>query len=150
MILNGTDVSREIRMPEISICASDVSSLPAVRQYLLDMQRSFAKKYNVIMDGRDIGTVVLPNADLKIFLTASAEARAMRRWKELQQKGIDSDFDAVLSDIQYRDHQDSSRSSAPLKQAEDAVLLDTTELSFDESFAALSQIIIEKLCLPVE
>ena len=150
MILNGIDVSREIRMPEISICASDVSSLPAVRQYLLDMQRSFAKKYNVIMDGRDIGTVVLPNADLKIFLTASAEARAMRRWKELQQKGIDSDFDAVLSDIQYRDHQDSSRSSAPLKQAEDAVLLDTTELSFDESFAALSQIIIEKLCLPVE
>ena len=150
MILNGTDVSREIRMPEISICASDVSSLPAVRQYLLDMQRSFAKKYNVIMDGRDIGTVVLPNADLKIFLTASAEARAMRRWKELQQKGIDSDFDAVLSDIQYRDHQDSSRSSAPLKQAKDAVLLDTTELSFDESFAALSQIIIEKLCLPVE
>ena len=147
MILNGRDVSHEIRLPEISICASDVSSLPSVRKYLLDMQRSFAEKYNVIMDGRDIGTVVLPNADLKVFLTASAEARAMRRWKELQEKGIVSDFDDVLKDIQYRDHQDSSRASAPLKQAEDAILLDTTDLTFDESFAALSQIIIEKLCL---
>ncbi len=147
MILNGSDVSHEIRLPEISICASDVSSLPSVRKYLLDMQRSFAEKYNVIMDGRDIGTVVLPNADLKVFLTASAEARAMRRWKELQEKGIVSDFDDVLKDIQYRDHQDSSRASAPLKQAEDAILLDTTDLTFDESFAALSQIIIEKLCL---
>ena len=147
MILNGRDVSHEIRLPEISICASDVSSLPSVRKYLLDMQRSFAEKYNVIMDGRDIGTVVLPNADLKVFLTASAEARAMRRWKELQEKGIESNFDDVLKDIQYRDHQDSSRASAPLKQAEDAILLDTTDLTFDESFAALSQIIIEKLCL---
>ena len=147
MILNGSDVSHEIRLPEISICASDVSSLPSVRKYLLDMQRSFAEKYNVIMDGRDIGTVVLPSADLKVFLTASAEARAMRRWKELQEKGIVSDFDDVLKDIQYRDHQDSSRASAPLKQAEDAILLDTTDLTFDESFAALSQIIIEKLCL---
>ena len=147
MILNGSDVSHEIRLPEISICASDVSSLPSVRKYLLDMQRSFAEKYNVIMDGRDIGTVVLPNADLKVFLTASAEARALRRWKDLQEKGIVSDFDDVLKDIQYRDHQDSSRASAPLKQAEDAILLDTTDLTFDESFAALSQIIIEKLCL---
>ena len=147
MILNGSDVSREIRMPEISICASDVSSLPLVREYLLAMQRSFAEKYNVIMDGRDIGTVVLPNADLKIFLTASAEARAVRRLKELKEKGIESDYEAVLADIQYRDHQDSNRSSAPLKQAEDAVLLDTTDLTFDESFSALSQIIIEKLCL---
>ena len=147
MLLNGEDVSDEIRKPEVSICASDVSSLPVVRAFLMDMQRSLALRYNVIMDGRDIGTVVLPNADLKIFLTASAEARAQRRWKELQQKGIESDYLSVLTDIRYRDEQDSSRAAAPLRKAEDAVELDTTELDFEESFAAMSQLIIEKLCL---
>ncbi|MBR0162353.1 MAG: (d)CMP kinase [Oscillospiraceae bacterium] len=147
MLLNGEDVSDEIRKPEVSICASDVSSLPVVRAFLMDMQRSLALRYNVIMDGRDIGTVVLPNADLKIFLTASAEARAQRRWKELQQKGIESDYLSVLTDIRYRDEQDSSRAAAPLRKAEDAVELDTTELDFEESFAAMSQLIIEKLCI---
>lgn len=147
MFLDGEDVSAEIRKPEISIYASDVSSLPAVRSYLMQMQRSLAEENNVIMDGRDIGTVVLPNADLKIFLTASAEARAKRRLLELQEKGIPCVFEDVLRDILYRDEQDSSRAAAPLRQAEDAVLVDTTELNYDESFAALSQLIIERFCI---
>ncbi len=147
MILNGEDVSEEIRRPEISICASDVSSLPVVRAFLMDMQRGLAEQCSVIMDGRDIGTVVLPNADLKIFLTASAEARADRRMKELLQKGVQTDYHSVLADIRYRDEQDSSRAAAPLRKADDAIELDTTELDFDESFAAMSQLIIEKLCI---
>ena len=147
MLLNGEDVSDEIRKPEISICASDVSSLPVVRQFLLDMQRKIACENNVIMAGRDIGTVVLPDADLKIYLTASAEARAERRMKELREKGMNTDFASVLSDIRYRDAQDSSRETAPLRKAEDAIELDTTALSFEESFAALSQLIIERFCL---
>lgn len=145
MYLNGEDVSAEIRLPEISICASDVSALPAVRAFLLEMQRQMARDYNVIMDGRDIGTVVLPDAELKIFLTASAEARAERRLKELTAKGVSSDFEEVLRDIRYRDQQDSSRAAAPLKPAEDSVLVDTTAIDFDESFALLSRIIEEKL-----
>ncbi|MBR4472285.1 MAG: (d)CMP kinase [Oscillospiraceae bacterium] len=147
MFLDGEDVSEEIRKPEISICASDVSALPVVRSYLMQTQRTLAKENNVIMDGRDIGTVVLPNADLKIFLTASPEARAQRRMKELQEKGIPCVFEDVLKDILYRDEQDSSRAAAPLRRADDAVLVDTTELNFDESFAAISQLIIERFCL---
>jgi cytidylate kinase len=147
MFLDGEDVSEEIRKPEISICASDVSALPVVRDYLLQMQRSLAEKNNVIMDGRDIGTVVLPNADLKIFLTASAEERARRRMIELEEKGTPCVYEDVLRDIRYRDEQDSTRAAAPLKCADDAVLVDTTELNLEETFAVLSQLIIERFCL---
>ena len=150
MYLNTVDVSGLIRMPEVSIAASDVSALPVVRQYLMDMQRDLARTHSVIMDGRDIGTVVLPDADLKIFLTASAEERARRRVLQLQEKGVTASFEEVLKDIQYRDEQDSNRAAAPLRQAEDAVLLDTTELNFEESFAAMSQLIIERFCLNQE
>ena len=113
----------------------------------MEMQRSLARTNHVIMDGRDIGTVVLPNADLKIFLTASAEARAARRVKQLKEKGIEEDYNTVLAEIRYRDEQDTNRATAPLKKAKDAVLLDTTELDFDQSFAALSQLILEKFCI---
>ena len=145
MILNGEDVSTAIRMPEISMCASAVSALPAVRAFLLDMQRKFARTYSVIMDGRDIGTVVLPDADLKIYLTASAEARAQRRYLELQEKNVDTKFEDVLKDIIQRDYQDMHREIAPLKKAEDAVELDTSELTFDESFEALCGIISQQI-----
>ena len=145
MFLNGDDVSEKIRTPEVSILASDVSSLQGVRNYLLDMQRNMAEKSSVIMDGRDIGTVVLPDADVKIFLTASSEARAERRLKELVAKGIDTDFDSVLRDIEYRDNQDSTRAAAPLKAAPDAVVADTSLIDFDESFSLLCNIIDSKL-----
>ena len=141
MYLNGEDVSAEIRLPEISICASDVSAHPKVREYLLNMQREMADNNNVVMDGRDIGTVVLPEADIKIFLTASAEARAKRRLLELRQKGIESDFESVLNDMKYRDSQDSSRSAAPLRPAEDSVTVDTTDLDFEASFEVLFELI---------
>ena len=147
MYLNGEDVSDAIRMPEISIAASDVSALPVVRQFLLEMQRSLARTQSVLMDGRDIGTVVLPDADLKVFLTASAEERARRRVLQLEEKGVTEDYEKVLQEIRYRDEQDMNRETAPLRQAEDAVLLDTTELSYDESFAALSQLILERFCI---
>ena len=145
MILNGEDVSEAIRMPEISICASDVSALPACRAYLLDMQRRFAREYNVILDGRDIGTVVLPNADLKIYLTASSEARAQRRFLELQGKGVEADYKQVLRDIILRDEQDMNRAIAPLRQADDAVLVDTSELNLEESLEALCRLVDERL-----
>jgi len=145
MILNGEDVSAEIRMPPVSIYASDVSAIPAVRAFLLDMQRSMAVRYDVIMDGRDIGTVVLPDAGLKVFLTASPEARAKRRFIELEAKGVETTFEEVLRDINYRDLNDSTRAEAPLKQADDAVLLDTSFLDLEQSFEALSNIISEKL-----
>ena len=138
-------VSSRIRMPEISICASDVSTLPVVRSYLLDMQRRMAKNSNVIMDGRDIGTVVLPDADLKIFMTASSAARAQRRLLELQGKGVKANFEDVFRDIEYRDKQDSTRAAAPLKAAEDAVILDTTNLNLEESYRLLCRTIEEKL-----
>ena len=144
MILNGEDVSEAIRMPEISLCASEVSALPACRAYLLDMQRRFAREYNVILDGRDIGTVVLPNADLKIYLTASSEARAQRRFLELQQKGVEANFEEVLRDIILRDEQDMNRAVAPLRQAEDAVLVDTSELNLQESLEALCVLVDER------
>jgi len=145
MYLDGEDVSEQIRLPEVSICASDVSALPSVRSFLLDMQRQMAREHDVIMDGRDIGTVVLPEAELKIYLTASAGARARRRLLELEKKGIPADYGEVLRDIEYRDRQDSERAAAPLKAAEDAVLVDTSEVDFEESFRLLSGIIKEKL-----
>ena len=147
MYLNGEDVSTEIRLPEVSICASDVSALPAVRAFLLEMQRKMAREHDVIMDGRDIGTVVLPDAELKIFLTASAEARAERRLKELLGKGVEASFEEVLRDIRYRDEQDSGREAAPLKAAEDAVTVDTTEIDFEGSFRLFCAVIYEKLGL---
>jgi len=145
MILNGEDVSSDIRLPQVSIYASDVSAMPAVRSFLLDMQREMARRYDVIMDGRDIGTVVLPDAGLKVFLTAAPEARAQRRYLELCQKSVETTFEEVLADINYRDKNDSSRAEAPLKPAEDSILLDTTELNLEESFDALCEIISEKL-----
>lgn len=147
MYLNGEDVSEAIRAPEISICASDVSSLPTVRTFLLEMQRKTARENNVLMDGRDIGTVVLPDAELKIYLTASAEARAERRLKELLGKGVETNFEDVLRDIEYRDYQDTHRETAPLKQAEDAVLLDTSDIGLEESCELLFRTIREKLGL---
>ena len=147
MFLGEEDVSSDIRLPEISICASNVSAHPAVRAFLLEMQRKMARENSVIMDGRDIGTVVLPDADLKIYLTASAGARAHRRLLELQNKGIDASFEDVLKDIELRDYQDTHRAEAPLRRAEDAVLLDTTEIGFDESFELLCRTIEERLGL---
>ena len=141
MRLNGEDVTREIRLPEVSMYASAVSAHPSVRSFLLEMQRELARTNNVIMDGRDIGTVVLPDAAVKVFLTASPEARAQRRMLELEQRGTPEPFEKVLKDIQDRDWNDSHRAAAPLRQAEDAVLLDTTELDFRESEAALLEII---------
>ena len=145
MYLNGEDVTEAIRTPEVSAAASQVSAHPQVRAFLLDMQRDLAKTGNVIMDGRDIGTVVLPDADVKIFLTASAEDRARRRLAELLERGEQIRFDTVLSDITERDRRDSTRSAAPLRQAEDALLVDTTDKSLEESFALLLQTIQEKL-----
>ncbi len=144
MYLDGEDVSEEIRKPEISICASDVSAHADVRRYLLEMQRRLARENDVIMDGRDIGTVVLPNAEVKIFLTASAEERARRRMRDLEKKGIAQDYESILEDIRYRDRQDSGRAAAPLKAADDAVLVDTSELSFEESFEKLCNVIAGK------
>ena len=147
MILNGEDVTDAIRLPQISQYASVVSAYPGVRAFLLEMQRDFARKGSVIMDGRDIGTVVLPHADVKIFLTASSEARARRRCLELEQRGTPEPFDQVLSEIQQRDWDDSHRETAPLRQAEDAVVVDTTELNFEESLAALLAVVRGKAAL---
>ena len=147
MYLNGEDVSAEIRKPEISICASDVSALPEVRRFLLEMQRKFARENNVIMDGRDIGTVVLPEAELKIFLTASAEARARRRLLDLKEKGMEESFEDVLRDINYRDEQDTKRAAAPLRMAEDAVLVDSSDIGFEETFARLCELVIRRLAV---
>lgn len=145
MLLNGTDVSEEIRLPEISIYASDVSAMPAVRAFLLDMQRHFAETNNVIMDGRDIGTVVLPDADVKIFLTATPEERAQRRFEELQLRGTETTYDKVLHDIIYRDKNDSSRSVAPLRPAEGAVIIDTTGNTLAQSYELICGLIEEKM-----
>ncbi|MEA4896323.1 MAG: (d)CMP kinase [Oscillospiraceae bacterium] len=144
MILNGRDVTDEIRLPEISIYASDVSAMPAVRSFLLDKQREFARTSNVIMDGRDIGTVVLPDADLKIFLTATSEERALRRFEELRLRGTETSYEEVLRDIRYRDSNDSTRSAAPLRPAEGAVILDTTGNSLTQSFEMICVLIEEK------
>jgi len=144
MLLNGRDVSEAIRLPEISRCASAVSALPAVRAYLLETQRELARRNSVIMDGRDIGTVVLPDAEVKVFLTASAEVRAERRCRELEQRGTPQPFEEVLRDIEDRDWRDTHRDAAPLRRAEDAALLDTSALSFQESLEALLGIIRER------
>lgn len=133
MYLNGEDVSKLIRTPEISLYASAVSAIPGVRAFLLDMQRDMAKTTSVIMDGRDIGTVVLPDAGLKIFLTASVQSRAQRRYLELHEKGDPSTFEEVLADMLKRDEDDTTRATAPLKAADDAIIIDTTELTLEES-----------------
>lgn len=145
MYLGGQDVTNEIRRPEVSTAASKISAIPEVRAFLLDMQRDLAKKDNVIMDGRDIGTVVLPQADAKIFLVASAEARAQRRHAELLERGIDTSYETVLCDIRERDARDAGRAAAPLKQAEDAILVDTTNYSLEESFQILLRTVREQL-----
>ena len=147
MIMNGMDVTADIRTQDISQKASLVSAHGIVRDMLLDMQRDVAKKHNVIMDGRDIGTVVLPRATVKVFLTASAEIRAQRRCNELLAKGQKASFQQVLKDIQQRDYQDTHREIAPLKQAKDAVKLDTSELDIDGVIAAMKKIIGEKVAL---
>lgn len=142
--LNSYDVSEEIRLPEISMAASKVSAIPAVREYLLQFQRDMAASQNVIMDGRDIGTVVLPDAEVKIYLTADAEVRAKRRYDELIAKGNNVTFESVLADLNQRDRNDMTREIAPLKQADDAVLADTTKLDFDSSCELIIGIIKEK------
>lgn len=141
MFLNGEDVTDLIRTPEVSMAASDVSALPPVRAFLLETQRDMAKKHDVVMDGRDIGTVVLPEAQIKIFLTASARERARRRFRELRERGVETDFETVLQDIELRDRNDSSREIAPLRPAPDAVICDTTEHDLDGSFELICEII---------
>ena len=145
IFLNGEDVSEEIRLPEISMAASAVSAVPEVRDALLGMQREFAEKNNVIMDGRDIGTVVLPNARVKIFLTASPEIRAKRRFDELKAKGREVTFEEVLDDLNKRDYNDSHRAAAPLRAAEDAVVADTSGLDFEQSVKLVCGLIKERL-----
>ena len=144
VLLCGEDVSDAIRTPEIAYYASKVSAVPEVRKFLLDVQRDMAKKGNILMDGRDIGTVILPDAPVKIFLTASAEKRAERRYLELCQKDRQLTRESVLHDIVERDRQDMTRAAAPLRQADDAVLLDTSDMTLDESIEAVLQIIREK------
>ena len=145
MIMNGMDVTGDIRTPEISQKASLVSAHAIVRDMLLDMQRDVAKQYDVIMDGRDIGTVVLPKATVKIFLTASAEVRAKRRCDELTAKGQKVNYEQVLKDIQQRDYQDTHREVAPLKMCRDSVKLDTSDMDIEEVIAAMKQIIAKKV-----
>lgn len=145
MILNGKDVTDEIRTPEMSKFASDISAMPFVRSFLLETQRDFARKNDVIMDGRDIGTVVLPDADVKIFLTASPEERAERRFEELQAKGEKTTLEKVLEDINRRDANDTGRTAAPLKKAKDAVEVDTTGLSIEAVEESIFGIVKERL-----
>lgn len=144
MYLDGKDVSRDIRLPEVSMLASKVSAIPEVRNFLVDMQRDMAKKYDVIMDGRDIGTVILPDADLKIFLTADVNDRAQRRYEELRTKGMIKPFDEVLAEMKQRDEQDTLRAAAPLKAAEDAVMLDTSGNTLEQSIAEVCCLIADR------
>lgn len=143
--LNGDDVSTEIRLPESSMAASNVSAIPSVRAFLFDLQRDIAAKNNCIMDGRDIGTVVLPNAQVKIFLTADPEERAMRRFKELQEKGSTVTYQEVLDDLKVRDYNDSHREIAPLKPADDSVVINTTGNTLEESINMIVETIKEKM-----
>ena len=145
VFLDDNDVNDEIRTPKASMMASAVSAKPPVRAFLLEMQRLLAKENNVVMDGRDIGTVVLPDATVKIFLTASAEIRAQRRYKELIEKGSEVTYDEVYEDMLKRDYNDTHRPIAPLKQADDAVLADTSECTFDESLELILSIVKERL-----
>lgn len=141
IFLNGEDVSEKIRTDEVSLGASDVAVIPEVRKKLVEMQREMAKSNNVIMDGRDICSYVLPNAQVKIFLTASAEARAERRYKEMCEKGIDCDFETIKKDIEYRDKNDSERKTAPLRQAPDAVRVDTSDMTFEEAVEKIKELV---------
>lgn len=147
MYLNGEDVTDAIRLPEVSLLASRVSALPAVRAFLLEMQRELARRHSVIMDGRDIGTVVLPQADVKIFLTAEAEDRARRRYEELIGRGTPKPYEELLEEIRQRDYNDSHRAAAPLRPAEDAVRLDTTGNTFQRSRDQILSIIKERVGL---
>lgn len=147
VFLNGEDVSDKIRTPEVSMGASAVSAIPRVRDFLFDLQKKIAAENNVVMDGRDIGTVVLPNADVKIYLTASAEERARRRHKELTEKGENVSFEEVLADVNKRDYNDTHREVAPLKQAEGAILCDTTNVDLQGAIDMLINIINEKLII---
>ena len=141
MLLNGEDVTEQIRLPEISMYASAVSAIPPVRDYLLEMQRDMARRSSVIMDGRDIGTVVLPDAQVKIFLTADVEVRARRRTAELELRGTPKPFEQVLEEMKQRDWADSHRDAAPLQEAEDAIKVDTTDMDFQQSKEAIMQVI---------
>ncbi len=143
VFMNESDVSAEIRKPEMGMAASDVSAIPAVREFLLELQRGMARTKNVVMDGRDIGTVVLPNANVKIFLTATVASRARRRYEEHLAKGEQVSYNIVLEDMEKRDYQDTHREIAPLKQADDAILLDTTDFTLEESIISVIDIIKE-------
>jgi cytidylate kinase len=145
MFLSDEDVSDKIRTPEASMAASRVSAVPKVREFLFDLQKKLAKENNCVMDGRDIGTVVLPDADVKIFLTASPEARAERRFKELTEKGMDVKYEDVLADMIKRDYDDSHRAIAPLKQADDAILCDTSNIGLEESIALIIKTIKDNI-----
>lgn len=143
--LNGNEIGEEIRAPEVSMAASDVSAHPTVRDFLLELQRKIAEQSNVIMDGRDIGTVVLPNATLKIFLTADVKERAQRRLSQLEKQGIKADYSEVLSDMRRRDHNDTHRETAPLRKAHDAVLIDTTGMEKEQSMERLYSVVSERI-----
>ncbi len=145
VFVNDEDVSGRIRTPQISMAASKVSAIPAVRAFLLQLQRDIAATHSVIMDGRDIGTTILPNADVKIFLTASPEARAERRYKELIEKGETVTYDEVLADMVKRDYDDAHRAASPLRKAEDAIEVDTGALTLEESVARMKEVILENL-----
>lgn len=145
MLLNGEDITEGIRLPEMSMAASNVSAIPAVRSFLLDLQRDLAKAHNVVMDGRDIGTVVLPDAQIKFFLTATPEARARRRFLEYQEKGQSVDFETILAETKQRDYNDSHRAAAPLCQADDAVLIDSTDLTLHETLLKMMTMTEERL-----
>ncbi len=145
VFVNDADVSDRIRTPQISMAASKVSAIPAVRAFLLQLQRDIAATHSVIMDGRDIGTTILPNADVKIFLTASPEARAERRYKELIEKGEQVTYEDVLADMKKRDYDDAHRSASPLRKAEDAIEVDTGDLTLEQSIAAMKAVILENL-----
>ncbi len=145
VLLDGEDVSSLIRTPEASMAASKISAIPQVREFLLELQRDMARKNNVIMDGRDIGTVVLPDARVKIFLTAAPEARAQRRYKELKEKGFEVSFEDILKDVNERDYNDSHRETAPLKPAKGCIFVDTTELDFEQSVEKIISVIKENV-----
>ena len=145
ILLNGEDVTEAVRAEAVGMAASDVSAHPAVRDYLLATQRGLAESRNVLMDGRDIGTVVLPHATVKIYMTATPEARARRRLAELLAKGQPADYDTVLADIRLRDDQDTHRAVAPLRRAEDAVLLDTSDIGIEESYALLKKTVQDRI-----
>lgn len=145
VFLNGEDVSDLIRSPEVSMAASQVSAIPEVRAFLFDLQKNMARTHDVVMDGRDIGTVVLPEAQVKIFLTATPEIRAKRRFNEMKEKGMAVDFVQILEEVKQRDYNDSHRAIAPLKQAEDAVLLDSSDLTLAQSVEAVLQVVKGKI-----